>query len=246
MAPLLNNRAPGVYYGQPGVQYNGQIHPLIPYDIRGVIWYQGGSNKPFYTDYRSLLPGLIADWRNRWGLGDFPVGIVAIPDYEKPQTKPVERLGRHLIREAQAMALTITNTFLATAVGTGEVADVHPKRMQELRRRLALGALGSVYGQREKPYLGPTYKTLAIEGAKVRLHFDFAGGLHAQGELTVGFAIAGDDRAFYFANAKIEGETILVWSDKMSKTCCRPVCPGQLPSLQFIQQRGTTDVPIPH
>ena len=243
LAPLVD-RAPGVYYGQPGVQYNGQIHPLIPYGIRGVIWYQGGSNTPFYTDYRSLLPGLIADWRNRWGLGDLPFGIVAIPDYEKPQTKPVERRGRHLIREAQAMAVSVTNTFLATAVGTGEAADVHPKRMQELGRRLALGALGLVYGQREKPYLGPTYKTMTVTGAQVRLHFDFAAGLHAQGEPPVGFAIAGADRAFYFANTKIDGETVLVWSDQVPKPVAvryawasYPVCnlfnSEELPMFQF-------------
>ena len=242
-APLLN-RAPGVHYGHPGVQYNGQIHSLIPFGIRGVIWYQGGSNAPFYTDYRSLLPGLIADWRKRWGLGSLPFGIVAIPDYEQPQTKPVERRGRHLIREAQAMALTVTNTFLATAVGTGEAADVHPKRMQELGRRLALGALGSVYGLREKPYFGPLYKTMSIEGAKIRLHFDFAAGLHAQGEPPVGFAIAGDDRAFYFANAKIEGETVLVWSDNVPKPVAvryawasYPICnlsnSEELPMFQF-------------
>ena len=243
-APLLS-RAPGNHYGHPGVQYNGQIHPLIPFGIRGMLWYQGGSNAPFYTDYRSLLPGLIADWRKRWGLGDLPVGIVAIPDYEKPQTKPVERRGRHLIREAQAMAAqTVTNTFLVTAVGTGEAADVHPKRMQELGRRLALGALGSVYGQREKPYLGPLYKTMAVEGAKVRLHFDFAAGLHAQGEPPVGFAIAGADRTFYFANAKIEGESVLVWSDKVPQPVAvryawasYPICnlsnSEELPMFQF-------------
>ena len=240
----LLNRAPGNHYGHPGVQYNGQIHPLIPYGIRGVLWYQGGSNKPFYTDYRSLLPGLILDWRTSWGLGDLPFGIVAIPDYEKQQTQPVERLGRHLIREAQAMALSVTNTFLATAVGTGEAANVHPARMQELGRRLALGALGSVYGQREKPWLSPTYKTMAIEGGKIRLHFDFAAGLHAQGEPPAGFAIAGEDRAFYFANAKIEGDAVLVWSDKVPAPVAvryawaeNPVCnlynSEELPMLQF-------------
>ncbi len=235
MPAALLDRVPGNYYGHPGVQYNGQIHPLIPYAIRGVIWYQGGSNKPFYIDYRSLLPGLIADWRKRWGLGDIPFGIVALPDVENQQTKPVERIGRHLIREAQAMALTVTNTFLATAVGTGEAADVHPKRMQEVGRRLALASCGVT---------GPTYKSRTIEGDKIRLRFDSAKGLHAESEPPVGFAIAGADRAFYFAKAKIEGETVVVWSEKVSQPVAvryawatNPVCNlangDSLPMFQF-------------
>ena len=235
MPAALLDRIPGNYYGHPGVQYNGQIHPLIPYAIRGVIWYQGGSNKPFYTDYRSLLPGLITDWRKRWGLGDFPFGIVALPDFEKQQTKPVERIGRHLIREAQAMALTVTNTFLATAVGTGEAANVHPTRMQEVGHRLALASFGIT---------GPTYKSMTIEGDKIRLQFDSAKGLHAAGEPPVGFSIAGADRAFYFAKAKIADQTVVVWSEKVPQPVAvryawaeNPVCNlangDNLPMFQF-------------
>jgi len=242
-AALLEH-IPGNYYGHPGVQYNGQIHPLIPYAIRGAIWYQGEANAPFYADYRSLMPGLIKSWRSEWGQGDFAFGIVALADYQGQQTRPVERMGYHLIREAQAMTLSLTNTFLATAVGVGEGADIHPKRKQEVGRRLALAALGTVYGQQDKPYTGPTYKSMAIEGAKIRLHFDFANGLHAQGEPPVGFAIAGADRAFYFAQAKIEGDTVVVWSDKVPQPIAvryawatNPVCnvynSEELPMFQF-------------
>lgn len=242
-AALLNH-IPGNYYGHPGVQYNGMIHPLIPYAIRGAIWYQGEANAPFYTDYRSLMPGLIKSWRDAWGQGDFAFGIVALADYQKQQTKAVERTGYHLIREAQAMALSVPNTFLATAVGVGEGADIHPKRKQEVGRRLALSALGTVYGEKDKPYNGPTYQSMAVEGAKIRLRFTFAQGLHAQGEPPVGFAIAGEDRAFYFAQAKIEGETVVVWSDQVPHPIAaryawatNPVCnvhnSEELPMLQF-------------
>jgi len=113
------------------------------------------------------------------------------------------------------MALSLPNTFLTTAVGVGEGRDIHPKRKQEVGRRLALGALGSVYGQKDLIYSGPVYKSMKVEGQTIRLHFDFAKGLHAQGDPPVGFAIAGEDRAFYFAKAKIEGESVVVWSDKV-------------------------------
>ncbi|HEV7405408.1 MAG TPA: sialate O-acetylesterase [Chthoniobacteraceae bacterium] len=241
-AALLNH-IPGNYYGHPGVQYNGQINPLIPYAIRGAIWYQGEANAPFYTDYRSLMPGLIKSWRAEWGQ-DFAFGIVALADYQRQQSKPVERTGYHLIREAQAMALSVPNTFLATAVGVGEGADIHPKRKQEVGRRLALSALGTVYGEKDKPYNGPTYQSMAVEGAKIRLRFTFAPGLHAQGEPPVGFAIAGEDRTFHFAQAKIEGETVVVWSDQVPHPVAvryawatNPVCnlynSEELPMLQF-------------
>ena len=260
-AALLDH-PPGHYYGHPGVQYNGQINPLIPFAIRGALWYQGEANAPFYVDYRTLLPGLIQSWRKEWGQGDFAFGIVALADYWPQQTKPVERgVGYHLIREAQAMALSVTNTFLATAVGVGEGSDIHPKRKQEVGRRLALAALGTVYGLKDKPHTGPTYKSMTIAGSKIRLKFDFAKGLHAQGDPPVGFAIAGADRAFYFAQAKIEGDSVVVWSDKVSKPIAvryawstNPVCnlynSEDLPMFQFHTDSGessqvvSTDDPI--
>jgi len=235
MPAALLGHIPGNYYGHPGVQYNGQIHPVVPYAIRGALWYQGEANAPFYPDYRSLMPGLITSWRAEWGQGDFPFGIVALADYQGEQTKPVERLGYHLIREAQAMTLSVTNTFLATAVGVGEGRDIHPKRKQEVGRRLALAARGIT---------GPIYKSMMIDGDKIRLQFDSAKGLHAESEPPVGFAIAGADRAFYFAQAKIEGETVVVWSDKVPKPVAvryawatNPVCnlanDDNLPLFQF-------------
>jgi sialate O-acetylesterase len=242
----LGKLAPGNHYGQPGVQYNGMIAPIQPYAIRGAIWYQGEANAPFYIDYRSLLPGLIASWRKEWGQGDFPFGIVQLADYWGQQTVPVEtNVGYHCVRESQAMTFaTVPNTFLATAVGVGEGDNIHPKNKPEVGRRLALGALGLTYNQREKAWLGPVYQSMKIEGDKIRLTFDHAKGLHAVGEPAVGFVIAGADRAYYFAKAKIEGDQVVVWSEKVPNPVAvryawatNPVCnvhnESNLPIFQF-------------
>lgn len=206
---------PGEHYGNAGVQYNGLIHPIIPYAIRGAIWYQGEANAPFYIDYRSLLPGLIASWRKEWNC-DIPFGIVQLADYFGQQTAPVERGGYTNLRESQAIAAAATpGAFLSTAVGVGEGNDIHPRRKQEVGRRLALNALGVVYGVTDRSFTGPTYTSMKIEGNRIRLSFAHARGLHAQGEPPVGFAIAGRDRAFYFARATIEGDQVVVWSEKV-------------------------------
>jgi sialate O-acetylesterase len=235
---------PGGHYGNAGVQYNGLIHPIAPYAIRGAIWYQGEANAPFYIDYRSLLPGLITSWRKEWGY-DFPFGVVQLADYWGQQTAPVERGGYTNLRESQALAAAATpGTFLATAVGVGEGNDIHPKRKQEVGRRLALNALGVVYGLEDRTFSGPTYTSMKVEGDRIRLSFDHARGLHAQGEPPVGFAIAGKDRAFYFARAKIDGEQVVVWSDKVPEPVAvryawatNPVCnlanDEELPMFQF-------------
>jgi sialate O-acetylesterase len=214
-APPLNAMPPGGHYGQPGVMYNGLLHPLIPYAIRGALWYQGEANAPFYIDYRSLLPGLIAAWRQAWGQGDFPFGIVQLASYYGQQTTPVERSGYQNVREAQAMALSVPGTFMSTAMDIGEGNNIHPRNKQEVGRRLALEALGRVYGKKDLLYSGPTYAGMTVEGNTVRLRFTFAQGLQARGEPPVGFVIAGADRAYYWALARIEGETVVVWSDKV-------------------------------
>ncbi len=235
---------PGHHYGHPGVMYNGLLNPLIPYAIRGAIWYQGEANAPFYADYRYLLPGMITSWRKAWGQGDFPFGVVQLADYWEQQTRPVEPLGYTPLREAQTAALELPNTFLATAVGVGEGNNIHPKNKQEVGRRLALGALGVAYGQTNRVYMGITYKSMSVKGNAIRLRFDFATGLHARGEPLVGFSIAGEDRTFYFATARIEGDTVVVSSEKVPKPVAvryawatNPVCnlynAEELPAFPF-------------
>ncbi|MCX7416471.1 MAG: hypothetical protein NTY25_08260 [Planctomycetia bacterium] len=257
LSPFLAT-VPGSHYGNAAVMYNGLIHPIAPYAIRGAIWYQGEANAPFYIDYRFLMPGLIASWREEWGY-DFPFGIVQLADYWGQQVAAVERGGYTNLRESQAMAAASTpNTFLATAVGVGEGNDIHPKRKQEVGRRLAMNALGTVYGIKDRTYSGPRYTSMKIEGNTIRLTFDFAKGLHAQGEPPVGFAIAGKDRAFYFANAKIDGEQAVVWSDRVAEPVAvryawatNPVCnvynDEELPVFQFrTDEWDLSQLVIPH
>ena len=213
---LPDERIPGSYYGQPAVMYNGVLHPLIPYAIRGAIWYQGEANAPFHADYLHLLPGLISSWRKEWGQGDFPFGIVQLANYQGQQTKPVERWGFLNIRDCQSAALRVPNTFLATAVDIGQGGDIHPRNKQDLGLRLALGALAAAYGYKDLVHTGPTYRSMKIEGNSIRLQFDSAVGLVSKGEPIVGFVVAGQNRAFYFAKARIEGESVVVWSDKVA------------------------------
>jgi sialate O-acetylesterase len=235
---------PGSNYGHPAVMYNALIHPLAPYAIRGAIWYQGEANVPFYVDYRDLLPGLISSWRQEWGQGDFPFGIVQLANYQGQQTHPVERVGYHNLRDAQAAARRVPGAFLATAMDIGEGGNIHPRNKQELGRRLALGALAGVYGHADLVATGPSCKSMTIEGSVIRLQFDSAVGLRSQGEPLVGFVIAGEDRAFYFAKAEIDGETVKVWSEKVPRPVAvryawasNPVCnlynAANLPAFPF-------------
>ena len=149
------------------------------------------------------------------GQGDFPFILVQQQDFWAQQTRPVERGGHTNIRHSQAMALAVPQTMMVTAVGLGCTKDSHPKNKQEVGRRLALVALARVYG-RKLLHNGPTFRSMAVEeGGRVRLLFDDARGLHARGEPPVGFAIAGTNREFHFAKARIEGETVVVWSDRV-------------------------------
>lgn len=241
---LPAEKIPGSYYGHPAVMYNGVLHPLIPYAIRGAIWYQGEANAPFHADYLHLLPGLITSWRKEWGQDDFPFGIVQLANYQGQQTRPVERWGFLNIRDCQSAALRVPNTFLATAVDIGNGGDIHPRNKQDLGLRLALGALATAYGQKDLIHTGPTYRSMKVEGTSIRLLFDSAAGLVSKGEPVIGFVIAGKDRRFYFANARIAGESVVVWSDKVAAPVAvryawanNPVCNlyngSNLPALPF-------------
>jgi sialate O-acetylesterase len=198
---------------QVSALYNAMIAPLLPFGIKGAIWYQGESNAGNAKQYQTLLPTLIKDWRTRFGVGDFPFLIVSLANFMAVQTSPVES-GWAELREAQWLtAHTLPKTGIAMAIDIGNAADIHPKNKQEVGRRLALAAEAIAYGQ-QIPYSGPMYKRMKIEGQAIRLSFDhLSGGLVAKdgGKLT-GFAIAGADRKFVFAEAIIDGKTIVVSS----------------------------------
>ena len=197
--------------GSPANLYNGMIHPLVPFGIKGVIWYQGESNADRAYQYRVLLPAMIGGWRKAWGEGDFPFLIVQLANFMARVEQPVQASAWPELREAQSMtAKNVPNTGIAVAIDIGVADDIHPKNKQEVGRRLALAAMKIAYGQ---PLVcsGPVYRSMEVKGDKIVLHFDsVGGGLKAGGDKLLGFAIAGADKKFVAAEAKIEGGTVVV------------------------------------
>ncbi len=208
---LLAMPAVGYPPRPPAGLYEGMIAPLEPYRIRGAVWYQGEGNGWRGYQYRWLLPALIRTWRNGWGEGDFPFLIVELPNYG---TSP--ELGNSLwaeLREAQFLtSKTVANTGLAVTIDLGDPMNLHPPRKQEVGERLALWALGTTYGQKIV-YSGPLYESMQVEGGQVRIEFRLFGSrLVALGDTLKGFSVAGQDRKFHWANARIEGDAVIVSS----------------------------------
>ena len=200
---------------RPTVLYNAMIKPLLPYGIKGAIWYQGESNAGRAYQYRNLFSTLIKDWRNVWGQGDFPFIFVQLANFMKVQPQPVEDSWAEL-REAQTMALGLPNTGMAVTIDIGDALDIHPTNKQDVGKRLALNALGEVY-EKDIPFSGPLYKSMKVEGSKIRLQFSNTNaGLKIMGSKKLkGFAIAGKDKKFVWATAKIEGNEVVVSSSKI-------------------------------
>lgn len=208
------------FVGNPNictVLYNGMIAPLIPFAIKGAIWYQGESNAERAYQYRTLLPAMIKDWRARFGVGDFGFHIVSLANYKPLFGEPRDNDWAEL-REAQAMtAEALPNCGLAMAIDIGDARDIHPKNKQEVGRRLALSALALTYG-RKIEWSGPWYKSMQIFDKGIRLTFDHAkSGLITRGDKLTGFAIAGADRKFVWADAVIDGQTVVVASPAVDK-----------------------------
>jgi sialate O-acetylesterase len=197
----------------PGVLYHAMIEPLVPLPIAGAIWYQGESNSSRAFQYRHLLPALIAGWRQAWQLGDLPVLVVQIAGFRPAPSEPGEAEWAEL-REAQALtAARMPACHLVSAIDLGDATDIHPPRKEPLGRRLALAALHEVYG-RNLVAAGPQFRDLQIEGDQVRLRFDGIGGglCLREGSALGGFALAGADRRFVWAQARIAGDEVLLSS----------------------------------
>jgi len=216
----------------PTVLFNGMINPLIPFAIKGAIWYQGESNAWRAYQYRMLFPLLIDDWRNRWQHGAFPFLFVQLASWQDVLPEPEESDWAEL-REAQTMTLhTRPNTGMAVAIDIGDAKDIHPKNKQEVGRRLALNALKIAY-EKTVAHSGPTYKSIKVEGKQVRIKFSHTdGGLVAKGSQALkGFAIAGAEHVFRWAEAKIDGNEVLVWHKEIKNPvavryawAANPVC----------------------
>lgn len=196
----------------PSWVYNAMIAPIATYAIRGAIWYQGESNAGRAYEYRRLFPALIADWRRIWEQGDFPFVFVQLANFGKPKTEPAESAWAEL-REAQLMTLSVPKTAMAVAIDLGAADNIHPLNKQDVGKRLALGALDVAYG-RDIVSSGPLYSGMSAGNGSVRLRFtNIGGGLVAQdGDPLAGFTIAGEDRIFVNADARIEGDEVVVRS----------------------------------
>ncbi|MHB8902943.1 MAG: sialate O-acetylesterase [Thermoguttaceae bacterium] len=202
---------------RPANLYNGMILPILPYAIRGAVWYQGESNAGRAYQYRDLFPKMIRNWREDWGQGDFPFYFVQLANYMQVRDEPVDSAWAEL-REAQTMTMSLPKTGQAVIIDIGEAGDIHPKNKQDVGKRLALWALAKDYG-RELVYSGPMYKSMKKDGSKIVLSFDHVGGglVAKGGEPLKGFAIAGEDKAFVWADARIDGDTIVVSSPKVTE-----------------------------
>lgn len=196
---------------KPGVIFNGMVAPATRFAIRGVIWYQGESNTalsraPYYS---RLFRTMIEDWRRAWGLGDLPFLFVQLAGYDADSESNWPEL-----REAQRHALSQTNTAMAVAIDLGERDNIHPKNKREIGRRLSLAARALVYGEPIE-WSGPLFRRVTPESAALRIWFDHAAGLTSRGGDPRGFEVAGEDRRWFPASARIDGATVIVASPQV-------------------------------
>jgi sialate O-acetylesterase len=203
----------------PTVLWNKMINPLLPYPIKGALWYQGESNaSPGEAfEYRKLFAGMITDWRKRWNVGAFPFLWVQLANYMAVDTVPNPNSAWAMLRESQTATLALPNTAQAVIIDIGETNDIHPKNKQDVGKRLALAARKVAYGE-AVAYSAPTYRSHTVRAGRVTLAFNSASGLHTRdGGPVNGFAIAGADKRFVWAKATIDGNRVIVWSDKVSQ-----------------------------
>jgi sialate O-acetylesterase len=203
------------YPTMPEVLYLGMIDPVAPLAIRGIIWYQGEANFQRAWQYRTLLPGMIGDWRKAFGQGDLPFYIVSLPQFMQHRDQPGDDAWAEL-REAQALtAGTVKNSALAVTVDTGDANNIHPKDKKIVGDRLAYCALANEYGKKI-PYAGPTYKSFKKIPGAIKIKFSHTdGGLVVNGDKPGEFSIAGNDRQWHWADAKLDGDNVIVSSPEV-------------------------------
>ena len=204
------------------------IHPLLSFPIKGAIWYQGESNGAEGDSYFQKMRALIGGWRSLWNVGDFPFYYVQLANFQQPTNLPAGGDGWAKVRCAQMKALTIPHTGMASAVDIGDAMNIHPGDKRDVGVRLALWALSRDYGKKEIVPSGPIFQSAKVEGGKIRLAFDYVGGGLIVGKKDgvkpteedkagklVRFAIAGEDKNWVWADAVIDGATVVVSSKEV-------------------------------
>lgn len=212
---ILNNKNPNKY---PTLLYNAMIHPLIPFAVKGVIWYQGEANTERAFQYRKAFPLLISDWRQRWGLGDFPFYFVQLSSFNAKGGNSAKGSTWAELREAQDQTLSLPNTGQAITIDIGMSKDIHPRNKQDVGKRLAAIALNKTYGRRNV-YSGPVYKKHKIKGRHVELSFDHVHkglAVKQQQDTLGGFEVAGADQRFFPATAVIKKNKVILYSAEVN------------------------------
>lgn len=220
----------------PSSLYNAMVAPLLPYAIKGTIWYQGESNANNSKQYQTLFPAMIADWRAKWNQGDFPFYFVQIAPFKG---QPAE------IREAQFLTLSKTkNTAMAVTTDVGDANDIHPGQKQPVGHRLALAARALVYGEKIE-YSGPLYESMKADGAKAVLSFGHVGGgLVAEGGELKGFTIAGADGNFVPAKAEISGVNVIVSAEGVAAPKAVRYGWANVPDVNLFNKEGIPASPF--
>jgi sialate O-acetylesterase len=197
----------------PTVLYNGMLAPIIPFTMRGVLWYQGETNVGRAEQLTELFPAMIRGWREDWGQGDFPFYFVQLAPWGGNAGFSLPELA-----EAQASALSLSNTGMIVTLDVGDAENIHPPKKEPVGHRLALWARARDYGETDLVYSGPLYKSMEIEGDTIRIEFDYAeSGLKAASEPLGQFEIAGENKVYYPAKAEIDGQSIMVYSNSVSE-----------------------------
>ncbi|HEY3901535.1 MAG TPA: sialate O-acetylesterase [Chthoniobacter sp.] len=238
-------RAPrgGDAFGSPGCLFNGMIAPLIDYTVRGVIWYQGEANARAAELYKKLFPTMIHSWRAAWQNADMPFLYVQLANYMQRHPEPTDTDWARL-REAQLQTLEVPHTGMAVTIDIGESKDIHPKNKQEVGRRLALWAEATVY-YRDQEYSGPLPSGFQTEDNKIRLTFRNGDDLKASdGGKIKGFAIAGEDRKFYWADAEIQGDHVVISSPQVSNPVAVRYGWDDDPDCNLINKTGLPATPF--
>lgn len=212
MPPL----APQTFFQyKPMGLYNGMIAPLLNFPVKGVIWYQGEANTSKPGEYCDLLSTLISDWRAKWNKPDLPFIWAQLPNFMEVRENPSES-NWAMLRESQLHALEVPNTGMAVTIDLGEWNDIHPLNKKDVGHRLALSAMKIAYKDKEVVSSAPRYNSMIIEGNRIIISFTEIGNGFAPTDILKGFAIAGNDKQFVWAEAKIEGDKVIVWNDKIT------------------------------
>ncbi|MEZ2444299.1 sialate O-acetylesterase [Chitinophaga sp. RCC_12] len=202
----------------PSLLFNAMINPVLPFAIKGAIWYQGESNADRAYQYRKAFPLMISDWRRLWHQGDFPFYFVQLASFNSSNGTSQKGSKWAELREAQTLTLQVPNTGMAVTTDIGESKDIHPKNKQDVGKRLAAVALHSTYGQ-NNVFSGPIYQSMQVNGSKATLSFTSTGsGLMVKDKYGYirGFEVAGADKQFHYAKAFVEGDKVVVYADEVS------------------------------